>query len=60
MYFKFNLNCQLYTIYAIIYINSSHMYHLLNIYTIIYNYLLINLISVFMHCLFYHGEHNCL
>ena len=42
MYFKFNQNCQLYTIYAIIYIIFSHIGHLLNMYKIIYNYLLIN------------------
>ena len=34
------VNCV--TFITFIYINSSHMYHLLNIYNIIYNYLLIN------------------
>ena len=42
MHLKFNLNCQLYTIYVIIYIISSHIGHYLNVYKIIYNYLLIN------------------
>ena len=32
----------MYTIYTILYIISSHMYHLLSNYEIIYNYLLIN------------------